>query len=122
MKKIIFTLLVLVATSSFAHAGVDGKYVYKESGFKGTMDVKTTGSDVHVDISTINLKNGSDCGFEAKGKLKGDVLNLTSKDEYTPEPNKISIKFNGKTANVKAIQMINACGMGGLISGKYVKK
>lgn len=113
---------ILIATVASASAGVDGMYVYKAKGFKGTMEVKTEGTNVSVKIETVRLSNGADCAFEAKGKLDNNTTTLSYKDEFMENPNVISANFSGKAAIVRVIQPGNSCGVGGFMDGKYVKK
>ena len=121
MKKVLVTLSIIIASYSLSYAGVDGKYVYKESGFKGTLEIKKDGNFLKVNISTINVSNGADCGFEDSGMLMGDTMHLIYKDENREQPTSVSIKFKGKTATVEGNNLSQVCGVGGIMGGKYVK-
>jgi hypothetical protein len=122
MQKIVIAISFLIAFASSVYAGMDGTYIFKATGYKGAMEAKMEGEVVHVKIDTVNLANGGDCGFESSGKLNGKTAKLSYKDEYMQSPIEISVMFSGKTANVKVLKPGNACGVGGLMGGKYLMK
>lgn len=122
MKLNISIVLMSIFLATFAHAGIEGNYIYTLRGHKGSMNVVAEGTVIKVDISTVNTKNASDCFFEASGIIDGSTVNLVEKEEDVEDPNIIVITFFGNTANVNVVQMPYGCGVGATIHGKYTKK
>lgn len=124
-------LLLLVITGTAFAFSPDGKYIFKESGCSGTMEVteQDFGMDPHimVEISTVCTDQAHTCDFKAKGErvISTDnsfSANFVSLDNDESTPAGFSVEFTPYGASIDVRERGPFCGLNAYYSGKWVKE
>lgn len=133
MRKLAFLMFIcgLFMTTHTASAfNIDGKYIYKQKGCEGEMEVseKTFGMNpfIAVKINTVCTQQYHTCELEIKGtrEVSDDksISAFFSQKNDDGNTSKFEIEFTTKGALITPIDNCQYyCGLNGFFGGKWVK-
>lgn len=121
---VVVSILGLAGES--AAKGVEGRYVYTQPGYEGTMTIAQMGPGFVFKFKTKSKSNGQMCDFQTYetpidqggGRVNDD---LPAKGGTGDDGIKFAISFKGDTATVDVESKGDECGMSGYFGGTYRK-
>lgn len=129
-----FFSFLMVSGSAFAF-NIEGKYIFKEAGCSGNMEIKenTFGMDPHIiaKISTVCTNQYNECQLTAKGvritssdnSISSNFVSIDKIEEYDDSsPAKFDIEFTKYGASLHVQKQGPFCGLNAYYSGKWIKE
>lgn len=133
MKKsgfLVFVCVFFITTHTASAFNIDGKYIFKQKGCEGEMEVseKSFGMNplIAVKIGTVCTQQYHTCELEIKGTRQvSDEKSISaffSQKKDDGNTAKFEIEFTANGAKITVIENCDYfCGLNGFFGGKWVK-